>query len=61
MEKIKIENGGYSSKEMKLTEIEILIVVKHWHDRMMPDIFQNENGQDLSDECENQIDYIYNN
>jgi hypothetical protein len=56
--KLKIDTRGYTSKELKLTEQEVLLVVWHWHDTMIPDIFQNEYGQDLSEVCESEIEDI---
>ena len=61
MKNIKIDNCGYSNKKMVFSELEIVLIVNHWHERMMPDIFQDEYGNDLSEVCEQILEDIYRN
>jgi len=49
MEKIKIDTTGYLSKNIELTELEILIVINHWYLSMTDEIWQNEAGEDLEE------------
>ena len=45
-------------EELKLTREQVLQIVKEWYTQgMCPDIFQNDNGQDLEEYLEI---YLYN-
>tara|TARA_R110001592_G_scaffold102342_2_gene289039 strand:+ start:2385 stop:2570 length:186 start_codon:yes stop_codon:yes gene_type:complete len=56
MEKIKIDTTGYLSKNIELTELEILIVINHWYLSMTDEIWQNEAGEDLEEVLDEMIE-----
>lgn len=56
MEKIKIDTSGYLSKNIELTELEILIVINHWYLSMTDEIWQNEAGEDLEEVLDEMIE-----
>jgi hypothetical protein len=58
-DKIIIDGSGYLDNVLELTEIEILATVRHWYLNMHPDIFQDEEGQDLDEVCGSIIDQLY--
>ena len=55
MEKI-IDTTGYLSKNIELTELEILIVINHWYLSMTDEIWQNEAGEDLEEVLDEMIE-----
>ena len=61
MDKIEIDGSGYLDNLLELTEIEVLATVRHWYLSMHPDIFQDEEGNDLDEVCENIIDQLKTN
>ena len=56
MGKIKIDTTGYLSKNIELTELEILIVINHWYLSMTDEIWQNEAGEDLEEVLDEMIE-----
>jgi len=56
MEKIKIDTSGYLSKNIELTELEILIVINHWYLSMTDEVWQNEAGEDLEEVLDEMIE-----
>lgn len=46
--------------EKKLTDIEVLNIVKEWYLNMTPDILQDESGNDLEEICDHQLEIITN-
>ena len=56
MEKIKIDTTGYLSKNIELTELEILIIINHWYLSMTDEIWQNEAGEDLEEVLDEMIE-----
>ena len=52
-----MEENGSTIKELKLTDEQVYSVVLEWYTLgMCPDIFQNENGEDLEEYLES---YLY--
>ena len=56
MEKIEIDTTGYLSKNIELTELEILIIINHWYLSMTDEIWQNEAGEDLEEVLDEMIE-----
>ena len=46
------ENEEKIIQDLKLTQRQVLLIVRQWYNREYPDILQNEEGDDLEEICD---------